>query len=182
MITGLYYHQHRVGGGLILDGKLTGVGGRRRKRPHDRFARRSPLHCATAVWRPVLRYAIPGSWKLVAGGGGQRSWLRRETPERLALLWLRLLPRETPGQFPSCGRPLPGNRANLVNLLNPSHVVWAGVMAAGELIWEGVRREVRARSLAAARLGLRLVPAELGGRAGAMGAVALALQAVNPQE
>ncbi|HHU85963.1 MAG: ROK family protein [Pelotomaculaceae bacterium] len=73
--------------------------------------------------------------------------------------------------------------ANLVNLLNPSLVVLGGgVMAAGELIWEGVRREVRARSLAAARQKLRLAPAELGGRAGAMGAVALALQRVNPLE
>lgn len=73
--------------------------------------------------------------------------------------------------------------ANLVNLLNPSLVVLGGgVMKTGELIWEGVRREVGARALETARARVRLVPAELGGRAGAIGAVALALQAVGPLE
>jgi glucokinase len=66
--------------------------------------------------------------------------------------------------------------ANILNLLNPSLVVLGGgVMETGELIWEEVKKEVRNRALEAARDVARLVPAELGGRAGVMGAIALAL-------
>lgn len=67
--------------------------------------------------------------------------------------------------------------ANVLNLLNPSLVILGGgVMEIGEPVWEGVRREVQARALEAARAGVKIVPARLGGRAGVMGAVALALK------
>ncbi|NPV73142.1 MAG: ROK family protein [Pelotomaculum sp.] len=69
--------------------------------------------------------------------------------------------------------------ASILNLLNPAMVVLGGgVMAIGEPVWKGVRREVQARALEAARSRARLVPAELGGRAGVMGAIALALQEI----
>lgn len=67
--------------------------------------------------------------------------------------------------------------ANILNLLNPSLVILGGgVMEIGAPVWEGVRLEVRARALEVARSRARLVPAELGGRAGVLGAIALALQ------
>ncbi|KUK82307.1 MAG: Transcriptional regulator/sugar kinase [Pelotomaculum thermopropionicum] len=66
--------------------------------------------------------------------------------------------------------------ANMLNLLNPSLVILGGgVMETGELFWEEVKKEVRNRALEAAWAVARLVPAELGGRAGVMGAIALAL-------
>jgi glucokinase len=68
--------------------------------------------------------------------------------------------------------------ANIINILNPSLVVLGGgVMDMGELIWQNLRPEVQARTLEAAGKSARLAPAELGSRAGVMGAVALALQA-----
>lgn len=67
--------------------------------------------------------------------------------------------------------------ANVLNLLNPSLVVMGGgVMEIGGPIWEGIRKEVQSRALEAARAGSKIVPAKLGGRAGVMGAVALALK------
>ncbi|MDF9408177.1 ROK family protein [Pelotomaculum isophthalicicum JI] len=67
--------------------------------------------------------------------------------------------------------------ANVINLLNPDMIVLGGgVMEIGEPIWQGVRQEVEARTLGAARTHVQVVPAGLGRRAGVLGAVALALQ------
>jgi glucokinase len=66
--------------------------------------------------------------------------------------------------------------ANTINLLNPSLVVLGGgVMDIGELVWQHLRPEVQLRALEAARTSTRLAAAELSGRAGVMGAIALAL-------
>jgi glucokinase len=66
--------------------------------------------------------------------------------------------------------------AGIINLLNPSLVILGGgVMNIGELIWQNLGPEVQARSLEAAGKNARLKGAELGGRAGVMGAIALAL-------
>lgn len=70
--------------------------------------------------------------------------------------------------------------ANVLNLLNPSLVLLGGgVMEIGRPVWEAVHREVRDRALEAARNRARLAPAALGGRAGVMGAVALALEGIE---
>lgn len=67
--------------------------------------------------------------------------------------------------------------ANVINLLNPSLVVLGGgVMDIGELVWQNLQLEVRARALEAAGKSARITRAELGGRAGVMGAIALALR------
>jgi hypothetical protein len=66
--------------------------------------------------------------------------------------------------------------AGIINLLNPSLVILGGgVMNIGELIWQNLGPEVQARSLEAAGKNARLKGAELGVRAGVMGAIALAL-------
>lgn len=66
--------------------------------------------------------------------------------------------------------------ANLLNLFNPDVVVLAGgVTAAGELLLAPLRAEARRRAFRPAVDAARIVPGELGARAGAVGAVAMFL-------
>ncbi|MBM7853648.1 glucokinase [Desulfohalotomaculum tongense] len=70
--------------------------------------------------------------------------------------------------------------ANIVNIINPPLVVLGGgVMESRELIWPEMERELRERAFKVPLQNLQLVPAALGSKAGALGAVALALQAVK---
>jgi glucokinase len=63
--------------------------------------------------------------------------------------------------------------ANLLNLLNPDVVVLAGgVTEAGELLLAPLRAEARRRAFRPAVDAARIVPGELGSRAGVVGAVA----------
>jgi glucokinase len=66
--------------------------------------------------------------------------------------------------------------ANLLNLFNPDVVVLAGgVTAAGEELLTPLRIEARRRAFKPAVDVARIVPGELGGRAGVVGAVAVAI-------
>lgn len=66
--------------------------------------------------------------------------------------------------------------AGLANIFNPQRIVLGGgVMGSGELLLEPVRREVRERAMPLNRE-VEIVAAELGERAGAIGAAALARQ------
>ena len=61
--------------------------------------------------------------------------------------------------------------ANLINLLNPDVIVVAGgVTAAGKHLFEPLDREVRRRAFRSAVAACRIVPAELPGTAGVIGA------------
>jgi glucokinase len=63
--------------------------------------------------------------------------------------------------------------ANLLNIFNPNVVVLAGGVAqAGEELFAPVRAEVRRRAFKPAVDACRIVPGELGGAAGVVGAVA----------
>jgi glucokinase len=64
--------------------------------------------------------------------------------------------------------------ANIINILNPEMVVIAGgVTRAGDHLFEPLRSEVRRRAFRAAEEKCRIVPAELTGVAGVIGAVAV---------
>ncbi len=64
--------------------------------------------------------------------------------------------------------------ANLVNILNPEMVVIAGgVTRAGEHLFDPLRAEVRKRAFRTAEERARIVPGELPGTAGVVGAVAV---------
>jgi len=63
--------------------------------------------------------------------------------------------------------------ANLLNIFNPDVVVVAGgVTAAGDRLFTPLRAEVRRRAFAPAVTAARIVPGELPGTAGVVGAVA----------
>jgi glucokinase len=63
--------------------------------------------------------------------------------------------------------------ANLLNIFNPDTVVIAGgVTAAGEALFDPLHREVRRRAFRPAVHAVRIVPGELPGSAGVVGAVA----------
>jgi glucokinase len=76
------------------------------------------------------------------------------------------------------GRALGVGLASLVNLLNPEVIViGGGVIAAGEMLLEPARREMRERALAPARDAVRVVAAAFGEEAGMIGAALLAQEA-----
>ena len=63
--------------------------------------------------------------------------------------------------------------ANILNMLNPDVVVLAGGVAkAGERLFEPLRAEVKRRAFKPAVAACRIVPGELDGTAGMVGAVA----------
>jgi len=67
--------------------------------------------------------------------------------------------------------------ASLVNVINPEMVILSGGMtAAGDLLFEPVRKYARKYALEAAIRGVRVVPAKLGGNTGALGAAATVLK------
>lgn len=74
------------------------------------------------------------------------------------------------------GRWLGVGIASVVNVFNPEVVVvGGGVVAAGDLLLEPARAEMRARALAPSRDAVRIVPAHFGEESGVIGAAALAL-------
>lgn len=70
--------------------------------------------------------------------------------------------------------------AAVLNLLNPELVVLGGgVMKSADLLWDTLDRVLRAQALDTAYRRVRLVQGVLGGRAGALGAVALARRGIG---
>jgi glucokinase len=77
------------------------------------------------------------------------------------------------------GRALGVGLSSLVNMLNPEVIViGGGVVAAGEMLLEPAREEMRRRALAPARDAVRVVPAAFGEQAGMIGAALMAREAL----
>ena len=73
--------------------------------------------------------------------------------------------------------------SGLVNFFNPAVIVVGGDMAAAEeQLFQGIREVVYERSMALATRSLRIVPSELGGNAGLVGASLLARETVLAAE
>jgi glucokinase len=80
------------------------------------------------------------------------------------------------------GRRLGVGISNLVNVFDPEVVVLGGgVLAAGELVLEPARQEMRARALPPGRDDVRVVAAHFGEEAGMVGAAALALDGLDAE-
>ena len=78
------------------------------------------------------------------------------------------------------GRQLGIGFANFVNIFNPEViVVGGGAMAAGDLLLDPAREEMRARGLRPNREQVRIVPARFGAEAGMLGAAVLALDELD---
>lgn len=76
----------------------------------------------------------------------------------------------------AAGRALGVGLANIVNIFNPEVVViGGGVIAAGGLLLDPAREEMRARALSPSRDIARIVPARFGAESGMLGAAVLAL-------
>lgn len=75
------------------------------------------------------------------------------------------------------GRYLGIGVGSLINILNPEMVILAGGMIkAGDLLFNQVRKYARLNSLKASREGVKILPAKLGEDAGAIGAAAMVLK------
>jgi glucokinase len=78
------------------------------------------------------------------------------------------------------GRALGVGLSSLVNLLNPEVIViGGGVIAAGEMLLEPARREMRERALLPGRDAVRVVAAAFGEEAGMIGAALMAREVVS---
>lgn len=175
-----------IGGGLILGGKIyrgitdeAGEIGHMTIQPYGPLCSCGNRGCLEAVasGTAIAREARD----LVAGGAGQAILAAAGgDPKKISAAVVASAAAggdvEAVSIINKAARFLGIGIANILNLLNPSLVVLGGgVMEAGELIWKEIKHEVQNRALEAAWAVARLVPAELGGRAGIMGAIGLAL-------
>jgi glucokinase len=176
-----------IGGGLIIDGKLfrgsTGSGAELGHMVIDENGPRCqgncPNHgCLEAV---ASGTAIGREGKLAAAEDSDSDLARAAvageeiTGELVTQLGLGgdEVSRMVLGHI---GRQLGIGFANFVNIFNPEViVVGGGAMAAGDLLLEPAREEMRARGLRPNREQVRVVPARFGPEAGMLGAAVLAL-------
>ena len=173
-----------VGGGLILDGHLYhGVGDGAGELGHMQLLPDGPL-CNCGV-RGCLEALASGTAmarearQLIAAGKG-REILKLAGGDVQSVSAVAIAAAASGGDqeateiIANAATYLGIGVANVINILNPELIVLGGgVMEIGEPVWREVRREVKARALSASAQQARLVPAQLGGRAGVLGALAL---------
>ena len=180
-----------IGGGLILDGKLyhgaSDVAGEIGHTTIDSTGRRCKCGnygCLEAYASgPAIadraREALGRRRRFAAHHDGRRPARAAHGTARVRGVdagrraWRSEVVRET-ARFIGTGI------ANLLNIFNPNVVVLAGGVAqAGEELFGPVRAEVRRRAFKPAVDACRIVPGELGGAAGVVGAVATFLGAAS---
>ena len=175
-----------VGGGLILDGRVYhGAGGGAGEIGHVTVAPEGPVcNCgntgcleAVASGTAMARRARTlvddgrGAGILAAAGGNPEQISARSVSEAAAAG-----DAEAVVILQDAGRYLGLAVAGVINLLNPSAVVLGGgVMQSAPALWDAMLTEVHRRTLESSLAAVRVVRGTLGGDAGALGAVALAL-------
>lgn len=177
-----------IGGGFILDGELYhGADGAAGEIGHITILPRGP-HCGcgnrgclesvasgTAIAREGRELVIRGVPTLISELAGQ-------DPEAVTAKLVAEAARQGDLEAQEIIQEAMGylgvGIANLVNLLNPELVVIGGsLIKLGEVLFSSVRRAVKRRAFPIASHRARIVPAELGDRAGVCGAAAVAIQA-----
>ncbi len=180
-----------IGSGMILDGRLyRGVGGGAGEIGHMTVLPDGPpcscgnrgcleaMASGSAIAREARSLVAQGKGKAILAAGGGRPEVDAEAVSAAAAAG----DPEAIFIIAEAARFLGIGLANVLNLLNPALVILGGgAMKIGSVVFEGARSEMQKRALAAAYDRVKLVPAQLGGRAGAMGAVALALQCLVPE-
>ncbi len=178
-----------IGGGIILDGRIyRGAGGGAGEAGHMVLDPDGPLcgcgrrgclealASGTAMASRARELAAAGRGRaILAEAGGSAGGITAVSVARAAAAGdaeaLEIISRA--GEYLGMGL------ANLVNLINPDRlVVGGGALEAGETLWAGMERELKARALHPALDQVRVVRAGLGGRSGLMGAVALAIASI----
>ena len=180
-----------VGGGLILNGKVyRGHAGSAAELGHmviDENGPRCQGHCpnhgclesvasGTAIGREGKVAAEEDSDSDLARAAVAGNEITGEMVTQLALGGDEVS-RMVLGHI---GRQLGIAFANFVNIFNPEViVVGGGAMAAGDLLLDPAREEMRARGLRPNREQVRIVPARFGPDAGMLGAAVLALDELD---
>jgi predicted NBD/HSP70 family sugar kinase len=160
-----------IGAGIVLDGRLyrgtAGVAG-------------ELGHVTLNARGPVCRCGNRGCLELTAGGRALLEHARTSHPNLRDLA--ELIRLGTTGDvgcrrlLVDAGMQLGVAMGGLVNLINPDRIVLGGELgAATELLLEPLRRGLADTAMPAAVESVQVVPAQLGERASALGAVALAL-------
>ena len=160
-----------VGGGIVVDGRLhPGLDGAAGEIGHQTVDPDGPL-CGCGNRGCVESYARADAISAACGTA---------TPEEAVEAARAGEPRAAAG-LADAGHYLGIAVANLVTLLTPDTVVFGGGVAkAGELLFAPIRAELRARVHMTDPDAVRLVPAELGTFAGAIGSAAYGAEAGGP--
>jgi glucokinase len=183
-----------VGGGIISGGRpLRGASGAAGELGHiivEFDGRKCPANCPN--WGCLEAYAAGpamGAAARVAAETEPESQLGRARAAGLTVDSHLLTKLALEGNTDSIavlariGEYLGGGLVTLSNIFDPElFVIGGGAAAAGDLLFEPARRILAARALPPARDRVRVVPAALGLDAGFIGAAALALTEIFPQD
>jgi glucokinase len=180
-----------IGGGLVLGGKIyrghIGAGGELGHMVIDEDGPRCQGQCpnqgcleavasGTAIGREGLVAAEQEPDSALGAAAADGLEITGELVTDLALAGDEVS-RMVLGQI---GRNLGVGLANLVNIFNPEVIViGGGAMAAGDLLLEPAREELRRRALPPGRDLVRVVPARFGPEAGMLGAAVLAFDELD---
>jgi len=165
-----------IGAGIVLNGRLyRGAAGTAGELGHVTLDARGP----------VCRCGNRGCVELTVGGRALLEHARATHPRVRDLI--ELVDLAAAGE-PGCRRLLIDAgiqlgiaMGSLVNLVNPDRIVLGGELGvATELLLEPLRRGLADTAMPAAASAVRVVPAQLGERASALGGVALVLGAASP--
>ncbi len=172
-----------VGGGLIFDGKLY---------RGSRYAAGEIGHSSVDLHGPRGVYGTPGDLEVYVGNrqiGERASRLyiaagQDRTPEQCTPKDLEKLAKEGDriaiALWDALGNEIGAALSNAIWVLNPDTIViGGGVAAAGELLFDPIRRSIRERTSTLFSEQLRVLPAQLGNDAGIIGCAALALLAAK---